>query len=462
MTSLEKYKLENPTQNPEKFTRITSTISVETNTTRFETGDTVVVHIQAKDRLNRNKTFGGDYFRARLIRKTADGKLTDGIACSIKDHLNGSYTLQVPLLMAGTFTLEVKLVLPVEGIAWFINFTSMRNNKGISYEATLNTKETVECNLDLNTYEGRENKLMCDYGNPRNGEPWFCDLPPSGNCSPITWMISRDISRAKFPKQFGEVAQIAGSGMQIKVLNGTYNRRESASNIPLVYLHKEKWVKALRSKIVSFKEDFRKCLENKPFYMFGDSTIRQFFHEFARIFDLKVHGPDNSGIWQNPKIGRSENSSSNIIVYYRGHGPPFRNPGPPSSRPYITDSIHAINVQNVTQNYVLLHLGLHPILHEPSFYLRRLLSIKKEMIRHHRSVPNTIFVVKGMNVVEWGEEWLIWRYERLLREMFKNMSNVFYLDLWDLTIVTPIQTYHPTQPVLEQQVLLLLDLVCSK
>ena len=93
-------------------------------------------------------------FRARLIRTEPNGNLRDGIACNVKDHLNGSYTLQAPLLMAGTFILEVKLVCPLEEIAGLINFTSMRNNKGNFFQAILQTNETVECNMDLNTYDG--------------------------------------------------------------------------------------------------------------------------------------------------------------------------------------------------------------------------------------------------------------------------------------------------------------------
>ncbi|XP_076818100.1 NXPE family member 2-like isoform X1 [Clavelina lepadiformis] len=436
--SMEKYKLQNPTHNPKAFTKSTSTVSLENSKANFKVGDTLVAHIQAKDGFNQDKTFGGDYFRARLICRSPNGTVTDGIACKIEDHLNGSYTLRVPLLMAGTFTLEVKLVIPVEGIDWFMNFTSIHNNKGLIYTATLQTKEEVQCNIDLNTYDGYEDKLMCDYGNPRDGEPWFCLLPPSGKCSPITYLVCRESHRQSFPKVSDGIVQIEGSGRQITVSTETFNFDATKMHAPFVYLHQGYWMKTLNSKLVTFREDFRKCLENTSVYMFGDSTMRQFFQELARIFNLAISGPDSTHVWQQPKIAQSKDTSSNISFYYRGHGPPFRNPGPPSSRPYITDSIDNIKVESGRQVYVIFTIGLHPLFYEPSLYIRRLSVIKKTIIRHHKLFPNTIFVVKGMNVVEWNEEWLILRYEVLLRDAFKNMPNVFYLKLWDMTVVAPL------------------------
>ncbi|CAK8696955.1 unnamed protein product [Clavelina lepadiformis] len=470
ISSIQKYKIKNTARNPEAFTWNTSTVTLGTNVKEFKVGDTLVAHLQAKNRSNRNKTFGGDYFRARLIRKTPDGALTDGIACDIKDHLNGSYTLQVPLLMAGTFTLEVKLVLSLEGIAGLIDFTSMQNHKGHNYLATLQTKEIVECNVDLNIYNGYEDKLMCDYGNPRNGETWFCNLPPSGKCSPITWMINNyELNKPpyneklQFPKRYGTLAEIIGSGIQVNVFNGMEHNESSTfhASSPSVYLHQGNWIRTLDSKIIESKQDFRMCLDRKEVYMFGDSTIRQFFYNFANRFSLNVYGPDNSIVWQQPKTARSKDGNSNITLYYRAHGPPLRNPGPPSSRPYISDSIDGIRVAKRGQVYVFFNIGTHLIDYETSLYVRRLLGIKEAIVRHHKSFPNTKFIVRGMNVVESIEEWLILRYETLLRETFKNMSNVFYLNLWDFTTVMPLDDYHPKSFVLEKQVLLLFNLICE-
>ena len=63
--------------------------------------------------------------------------------------MNGSYTLQVPLIIAGTYTFEVKLVVSLNGIVGMIDFTSMQNHKGHIYSAKLQINETVECNIDL-------------------------------------------------------------------------------------------------------------------------------------------------------------------------------------------------------------------------------------------------------------------------------------------------------------------------
>ncbi|XP_076801307.1 NXPE family member 3-like isoform X2 [Clavelina lepadiformis] len=444
ITSLKKYEVQNPTRDPAAFTSETSTVSLETSNKAFKVGDVLVAHIQAKDRLNRSKTFGGDYFRARLIRTEPNGNLTDGIACKVKDHLNGSYTLQAPLLMAGTFILEVKL-------------------------AILQTNETVECNMDLNTYDGYEKTPMCDYGNPRNGETWFCVLPPSRKCSPITWLVIDRRGRVppfdykiKYPPIYGNVTQIVGSGTQVNVSLGAFNDKSiKVTDLPSVYLHQGNWINTLSSKPISSSKNFHECLEHKPVYMFGDSTIRQFFYLFKSKFDLELYGPDSSKVWQQPKTARSKEGKSKITLYYRAHGPPLGNPGPPSSRPYITDSIDGIKVENESQVYVIFNIGLHLLQDETSLYVRRLLSIKEAIIRHHKSFSNSKFIVRGMNVVETIDEWLIMRYETLLREIFKKMTNVFYLNLWDMTTVIPLSGYHPTPPVLNQEALLLLNLLCE-
>ena len=168
---------------------------------------------------------------------------------------------------------------------------------------------------------------------------------------------------------------------------------------------------------------------------------------------LTIKGSNSNKIWQQPRIAYSGPSQNhNITMYYRAHGPPLRNPGPPSTRPYISDSILSIAVggQDV---YVIFNVGAHLFQHHPRFYIHRVEGIKKAILEHQKVFPLTRFIVRGLNVVECTDEWNIFRINILLQETFANMTNVMFLNLWDLTTVWQLDDYHPGPKVLDQQAL---------
>ena len=206
-------------------------------------------------------------------------------------------------------------------------------------------------------------------------------------------------------------------------------------------------------------EQAKTCFKNKVIYFIGDSTIRQFFYLFVQTLNLKVIGPDNSVIWQQPKVAYDVDSSSNTTLYYRAHGPPLLNPGPPNTRPYISDLIADIPVGG-DDVYIFFNIGVHLFHYDPNTYIHRLKGIRKAIIKHHQQNPNTKFIIRGLNVVEMVIEWNIFRFEKILFEMFKNLPNVIFLNLWDLTTVWPIDDYHPNIQVLSQQALFLIKFLC--
>uniref|UniRef100_H2ZEU4 Uncharacterized protein n=1 Tax=Ciona savignyi TaxID=51511 RepID=H2ZEU4_CIOSA len=176
----------NPSHDELAFTSPNTTVIViEGNRSRYMTGDTFKATIYAKDRLGRPKEFGGDFFRARLLRNTGFVIIPDGIPCVIIDHWNGSYSITAPLVQAAVFTLEVVLVSSLEAISRLIQFTATNREIGQVYLAELESGEKVHCNVDMSAYPIYRNTETCDYSNPRNQEPWFCIKPPSGVCSRI-------------------------------------------------------------------------------------------------------------------------------------------------------------------------------------------------------------------------------------------------------------------------------------
>ena len=106
---------------------------------------------------------------------------------------------------------------------------------------------------------------------------------------------------------------------------------------------------------------------------------------------------------------------------------------------------------------VILNVGAHFYHHHPSFYIHRIKGIRTAIEQHHRIFPETRFIVRGLNVVEDGDEWNIYRLNRLLAETFYDIKNVLFLDLWDLTTVKPLIGYHPDEELLLQETLFLLS-----
>ncbi|XP_076821200.1 NXPE family member 3-like [Clavelina lepadiformis] len=469
MKSLEQYRVKNPSHDPDLYTWKTSILSVQSEKL-YGVGDTLYAHIQAKDMLNRSKEYGGDCFRARLIRKGSNGEVVDGIPCQIQDHLNGSYTLQVPLLLPGTFTLEVKtsVALSIEGIDKWIKFSALPDHKGLMFVSRLTTDETVECNMHLNDLEKYENTTLCDYSNPRNQERWYCAVPPSGVCSPILYTKIEKLSkqylaflREDMPKDYGQLNQISGSGAKIKVMEKNidiYDLYQKNNDVlwPTGYLKQGKWISFKQTEMIQSMEEARPCFKNKIIYMLGDSTIHQFFNEAVKDIPLVQYGFNNITHKHNPKLGRNE--KTNTTFYHRTHGQPLQLPGPPSDRSYISDVIDNINTGG-PDVYIYIAIGLHLLNYEPSFYVHRLEGIRNSIKTHLKKFSATRIIIKGLNVTEWPQEWQILKLETILKRMFKD-ADVLFVNLWDYTTVLPLPEYHPLGDALHKQALLLFDPVC--
>ena len=127
---------------------ITKTASISVNTNTFVIGEELVATLISLDGTGRRKEFGGDYYRARIIRGT--GKYPDAIPCRIIDNNDGSYTIKAPLLFEGNLTLDVMLVTPLEGILEMIKETEKMLCDDRGYFAALQSKEQVVCSASYN------------------------------------------------------------------------------------------------------------------------------------------------------------------------------------------------------------------------------------------------------------------------------------------------------------------------
>ena len=122
---------------------ITRTASINVDKRKFVIGGELEATLTSLDGTGRRKAYGGDLYRARLIR--GHGKYIDAVPCKITDNNDGTYAIKVPLLLQGDFTLDVVLVTPLEGILKMIEETEKMLCDDRGYTATLQSKEEVIC-----------------------------------------------------------------------------------------------------------------------------------------------------------------------------------------------------------------------------------------------------------------------------------------------------------------------------
>ena len=195
--------------------------------------------------------------------------------------------------------------------------------------------------------------------------------------------------------------------------------------------------------------------------MLGDSTIRQFFLFAATELKLQTYQKDANLFWHVPRLGRHE--TFNITIYYRAHGLPIRLPGSPSLSPYITDiTKEIIGGRDVV---IIINLGLHYVEYDPVFYIHRLIGIKKALERHLEIYPGTKIIIKGMNIAKVKSlpfEWLVNRYDTILKNIFETLKNSVYVHLLDMTTLWPLtKDYHPPNHIIREQAHLMFGYICD-
>ena len=113
--------------------------------------------------------------------------------------------------------------------------------------------------------------------------------------------------------------------------------------------------------------------------------------------------------------------------------------------PYITDiTKEIIGGRDVV---IIINLGLHYVEYDPVFYIHRLIGIKKSLERHLEIYPGTKIIIKGMNIAKVKSlpfEWLVNRYDTILKNIFETLKNSVYVHLLDMTTLWPLtKDYHP-------------------
>ena len=310
--------------------------------------------------------------------------------------------------------------------------------------------------------------------------------PPSGNCSKIVHSFAhRDTYEENLRlqsnfklKDNSLVLDFNISNRQIEVTlpeahSSVVNKllpsctkifeMSKSNHLPLVtgYFVEEKWRSLVcQSNVPNYSfRHIQTCLQNKVVYFIGDSTTKQFFRHLGNELSLIIAGEDATSVWAQPRVAFDKN---NITIYFRAHGHPLQNPGPPHIRPFVSDTISTmVGGNNV---FVVFNIGVHFYDINPKTFMHKLKYIRNAINDHHQKFPDTKFIIKGMNVLEPGnsKDWPLFRYDVLLKEYFRNINNAVFFNTREMTTVWPLHIdVHPPDKVLHQQYLLLLSYICE-
>ncbi|MEQ2305254.1 hypothetical protein AMECASPLE_035930 [Ameca splendens] len=352
--------------------------------------------------------------------------------------------------------------------------------------------------------------LLCNYTDLYTGEPWYCYKPKRLSCD-------TRINHAKggYLKHLltNNEALLFQSGVNIKVQihalgkdrinvlppednaekEGSSVKTESIQLTPSGYYFKDSWRPLGGTVMRHFNESaaITQCLRNKVINMYGDSTVRQWFeylitsvpgeqpvisisvvfllshvtccfHLFPEIKEINLHSPKNVGPFM------AVDTTHNILLKYRCHGPPIRfSTVIASELRYISNELNGLS--GGPNTVVVLSIWAHFSTFPVEVYIRRLRHIRLALLRLLDRAPGTLVVIRSANlqaldqeVSLYNSDWYSLQLDTVLKAMFRGL-NVLMVDAWEMSSAHHLpHALHPPQAIVKNMIDMLLSYVCPE
>ncbi|KAB5576907.1 hypothetical protein PHYPO_G00203910 [Pangasianodon hypophthalmus] len=433
-------------------------------------GGQLVVHVHVQNFLGLPKDHGGDFLIARLHSP----ELGAGVAGKVHDHHNGNYTVLFPLLWTGEAWVEITMVHPSEAVVVLKRLQEEHPDRGFfkSLFRSGALSETTVCNLCLPLNE----KPLCNYTDPLTGEPWYCYKPEMLGCDTRVTHCKGGIKPnliTKYEEQFFQSGvnlkvPIHATGMgSVTVLPAEEGQTQVKNNYTAAgYYYNNSWRPLNAMDMHEFNDSsvITHCLRGKLLYMFGDSTIRQWF-EYLTAF---VPNLKKINLYSRTISGQfvAVDSKNNIMVSYRCHGPPIHFPTVFSSElRYVSNELDRI--EGGPNTVVLVSVGSHFNTFPVEVYIRRLWHIRRAVVRLLNREPATLVVVRTVNMRKLNlqislsnSDWFSLQQDAVLRAMFQGL-NIQMLDAWEMTLAHHLpHDLHPPLPIIKNMIDLILSRIC--
>lgn len=442
----------------------------------WRVGDKLEVLVHMQNFLGQPKRYGGDFLLAR-IRSLELGAGASGL---VVDKQNGMYAVELPLLWVGPAQVEVTLVHSSEAVAVLKHLREDRSDR-VFFKSLYRSgflSETTTCNLCLPN--GPRLPTLCNYTDPVTGEPWFCYKPRLLDCDTrishakggykkhlltTTESMFFTSSTIKVPLQAIGMDNIT---ILPAVKDISFFRQSQAKFLPSGYYLQGSWQPLTDVPMQQFNDSaaITQCLRGKLIYMYGDSTVRQWF-EYLNAFvpelkELNLHSPKNVGPYM------AVDSGHNILLRYRCHGPPIRFSTVSSNElRYVANELDGLpgGSDTVVAISIWSHFSTYPV----DVYIRRLRHIRRAVARLLDRSPRTLVVIRTANpqkldpeVSLYNSDWFSVQLDGVLRAMFRGLRGVVMLDAWDMTLAHPTQPHalHPPPEIIKNMIDLILSHVC--
>lgn len=193
--------------------------------------------------------------------------------------------------------------------------------------------------------------------------------------------------------------------------------------------------------------------------MHGSTPVH--FDVSPELKEFNLHSPKNVG----PLM--AVDSTHNILLKYRCHGPPIRFSTVLSSQMrYIFNELDALagGPNTVVVLSIWAHFSTFPV----EVYIRRLRHIRQAVVRLLDRAPGTLVVIRTANlqaldqeVSLYNSDWYSLQLDQVLRTMFNGLD-ILLVDAWQMTLAHHFpHALHPRPEIIKNMVDLLLSYVCQ-
>ncbi|XP_016340402.1 NXPE family member 3-like [Sinocyclocheilus anshuiensis] len=456
-----------------------STFSIVELKKSYKVGDSISIVITARDHNKNLKTYGGDFFQAKLF----NSKLKASLYGEVVDHRNGTYSFVLLLPWEGQAQVFVRLEHSSEVVQILkkyreSSFPRSHYNGHFEGPGTKNTRisEVVECNLKWGAERSlRKGKCCCEYKDIKTGTEWQCERPKKLSCDKL---VGHSMGRFESPlnrfenklfsKKLTNVA-ITGDKTSINVLPntegiGTTERCRSGltTPVPAGFYLKDIWKSFVCNTQQFNSTRMGDCLKNKIVYLLGDSTTRQWFEYLEKnVPDLKrmdLHTPCTGGPLMAVEL------KNNIIIHWRPHGVPLR-----FSKLLITNLHYISNdideIAGDSHAVVVFTFFAHRVFHPLTFYVHEVAKIRQSVVALLSRAPQTTVIIKSGNTAGrkniFQSDWYTMQLNTVMQEMFRDINGVIYLDVWQMTSCHYLrESIHPGPVIVANEVKTFLSYVC--
>lgn len=181
---------------------------------------------------------------------------------------------------------------------------------------------------------------------------------------------------------------------------------------------------------------------------------------FIELKEFNLRSPRNVGPYM------AVDSTHNILLKYRCHGPPIRFSTVMSSElRYVSNELNGLTggPNTVVVISVWSHFSTFPV----EVYIRRLRHIRRAVLRLLDRAPGTLVVIRSANlqaldqeVSLYNSDWFSLQLDQVLRSMFKGMK-VLFVDAWQMTSAHHLpHNLHPPRAIVKNMIDMFLSYVC--